>query len=58
MIFTNDKSTDEIKDSFPLSATFINNGTHNCKDCLDTICCNRGQDKIVICPSFYDTINR
>lgn len=58
MIFTNDKSIDEIRDSFPVSASLINKSTHNCKDCLDTVCCNRGKDKVVVCPSFYDTISR
>lgn len=50
----NDKALDEVKDSFPLSASLIDKSTHNCKDCLDTVCCNRGKDKVVVCPSFYD----
>lgn len=54
----NDKALDEVKDSFPSSASLIDKSTHNCKDCLDTVCCNRGKDKVVVCPSFYDKVSR
>lgn len=50
----NDKALDEVKDSFPSLASLIDKSTHNCKDCLDTVCCNRGKDKVVVCLSFYD----
>ena len=39
----NDKKLDEIKDKTPPSKEFIESNKHNCKNCKDTVCCNKGE---------------
>jgi hypothetical protein len=54
MCIVNDESIDKIKDNFSPTEILKNKNTHNCKNCADSVCCNRGKDKIVVCPCFYE----
>ena len=46
----NDKNFDRIKDSIPVPQV----EPVNCKDCDDTVCCERGKDKLAYCPRCFE----
>ena len=46
----NDKNLDKIKDDVPVPKV----EPVNCKDCDDSVCCNKGKDKGVYCPRCFE----
>ena len=49
-IIVNDKNLDKIKDEVsPPKVEPV-----NCKDCDDSVCCNKGKDKLVYCPRCFE----
>lgn len=52
----NNKAEDKYKDEHKPSEEFKKSHQHNCKNCADTTCCNKGKDKMVYCCCYKDAI--
>ena len=49
MTIINNQTEDKYRNEHEPSEEFIKSHQHNCKNCADTVCCNRGKDRITYC---------
>ena len=50
----NNKAEDKYRSEHGPSEAFIKSQQHNCKKCADTVCCNKGKDRITYCCCYYE----